>query len=150
MKLFRFFEDKTGYVTKSKYDSGVYLVNKYEGYAVDNASTGMFVKSRLFGYRKPKKEHVITVRVCDGTPLYPLENDYLSPSPIMFSDLKTMDNASFIKAQFDAEKDGVSPSEKIGMYLTYGALSFAFIFTLLLIPKIIPYFQNTVLESFGG
>lgn len=149
MKLFRFFEDRTGYLTKSKYESGVYQVHEHEGYAVDPGSVGMFVKSRLFGYRKPKKEHCVTVRVGDGTPLYPLQKNYLASKPLLFSDLKKMDNASFIKSQLDVEKNVANPTERIGILLTYGALAFACIFTVLLIPKIIPYVQSTLESNFG-
>ena len=67
----------------------------------------------------------------------------------MFSDLRKMDNASFIKAQFDVEKNAVSTNEKIGMYLTYGALFFGGVFTLLLIPKIIPYIKSALEGNFG-
>ena len=82
--------------------------------------------------RKPKKEHCVTVRVGDGTPLYPLQKNYLASKPLLFSDLKKMDNASFLKSQLDVEKNVANPSERIGILLTYGALAFACIFTVLL------------------
>tara|TARA_Y100000996_G_scaffold415569_1_gene411274 strand:+ start:5707 stop:6162 length:456 start_codon:yes stop_codon:yes gene_type:complete len=149
MKLFRFFEDRTAYLTNSKYDSGVYKINDYEGYSVDPHAVGMFFRSRFFGFMKPKKEMLITVRVGDGTPLYPLNKNYLSDRPLTFGDLKRLDNASFIKTQFDVESGKKDPNERIALLIVKATIGFAVIFGLLLIPKIIPYAKSVLEANYG-
>ena len=71
MELFRFQEDKTANIQKVKLQNNLYKVSDTEAYKVDPTSVGYIWRSRFFGFGKPKRKPIVTVRVNDGTTLHP-------------------------------------------------------------------------------
>ena len=67
----------------------------------------------MFGFLKPKREQIVTVRVGDGTPLSPLSERYLSENPVDEYDLRDYENEFFLSTQLDVEKKKKSTGESM-------------------------------------
>lgn len=112
MKLFRFFEDNHIEIQDGELTGGVIKVSETEAYRADAESIGFFLSAPYFGWGKPKRLPVVTARVGDATPLFPLGDNYLPEELVTEEELKDFENASFLETQLKIEK-GESGSKKL-------------------------------------
>jgi hypothetical protein len=104
MKVFRFFPNGTADISEGKLRNQVLSLSPKEAYGMQPEATGYIWRSRLFGFVKPKRVQILTVRVGDSSPLFPLEKGYKSPAPIDEYDLRDYENQFFLEKQLDVEK----------------------------------------------
>lgn len=151
MELFRFQEDKTANIQKVKLQNNLYKVSDTEAYKVDPTSVGYIWRSRFFGFGKPKRKPIVTVRVNDGTTLHPLNKNHINKVPMSFIELNDLENNSFLQTQLEMEKKGFGffdQSQKF-LYISIFAMVGAFIFIALpsAIPFVVDKYKNAFNES---
>lgn len=146
MKLLRFFEDNHIEIAEGSLTSGVIKVNETEAYRADSEAIGFFIHAPYFGFGKPKREPILTTRVGDATPLYPINENYLSKNVVTEEELKDFENASFLETQLKIEK-GDTGSKKLQekiMLIVMGILAGAF--AVIAIFSGLPMFKDNVLN----
>tara|TARA_A100001388_G_scaffold112071_1_gene82336 strand:- start:5575 stop:6063 length:489 start_codon:yes stop_codon:yes gene_type:complete len=151
MELFRFKEDRTADILKVKMKNNVYSVSETEAYKVDPSSVGFIWRSRLFGFGKPKRKPIVTVRENDGSTLHPLETNYINNKPMSYLELNSLENASFLQTQLEMEKKGSGMFDGYVKYLylsIFGmVLGFLFIALPVAIPFVIDQYSNMIGED---
>ena len=105
MKLLRFFEDNHIESADGELKSGVIKVSETEAYIADAESIGFYISAPYFGFGKPKRIPIVTTRVGDATPLYPILDSYLSEELVSEEELKDFENASFLETQLKIERE---------------------------------------------
>tara|TARA_B100000902_G_scaffold37510_1_gene44815 strand:+ start:349 stop:927 length:579 start_codon:yes stop_codon:yes gene_type:complete len=146
MKLFRFFEDNHIDIQDGELTGGVMRVSETEAYRADAESIGFFLSAPYFGWGKPKRVPVVTTRVGDATPLFPLADNYLSEELVSEEELKDFENASFLETQLKIEQ-GDTKSKKLQeriMLIVIGILGAAF--AVIAIFAGLPMFKDNVLN----
>ena len=146
MKLFRFFEDNHIEIQDGELTSGVIKVSETEAYKADAKSIGYFISAPYFGWGKPKRLPVVTTRVGDATPLFPLADNYLSEELVSEEELKDFENASFLETQLKIEQ-GDTTSKKLQekiMLIVISILGAAF--AVIAIFAGLPMFKDNVLN----
>ena len=68
MNIFRFFPDGSAQIQEGKLRNRILYVSPKEAYGMKTKAIGYIWRSRLFGFLKPKRTQIVTVRVGDGTP----------------------------------------------------------------------------------
>ena len=105
MDLFRFLPNGSAEIKKGELRNRILYVSQKEAYGMKTESIGFMWRSRLFGFLKPKRTQVVTVRVGDGTPLSPLSPGYVSKDAVDEYDLRDYENEFFLETQLDVEKN---------------------------------------------
>tara|TARA_B100002019_G_C21269381_1_gene601268 strand:- start:1253 stop:1744 length:492 start_codon:yes stop_codon:yes gene_type:complete len=104
MNIFRFFPDGSAQIQEGKLRNRILYVSPKEAYGMKTKAIGYIWRSRLFGFLKPKRTQIVTVRVGDGTPLAPLSPNYSLENPVDEYDLRDYENEFFLETQLDVEK----------------------------------------------
>ena len=68
MNIFRFLPNGSAEIHKGELRNRVLYVSPKECYGMKTEAIGYIWRSRLFGFLKPKRTQIVTVRVGDGTP----------------------------------------------------------------------------------
>tara|TARA_Y100000817_G_scaffold67420_1_gene51100 strand:- start:4646 stop:5230 length:585 start_codon:yes stop_codon:yes gene_type:complete len=147
MQILRFFEDNTVALSKGTLKSGVVMVSEIEAYTAEIQSIGFLVKAPYFGFGKVVREPVITTRVGCATPLYPINEDYLSEELVSEEGLKDYENASFLETQLRIEKGSTRNQwlqEKI-LLVVMGILSV--VFGIMVIFKGLPMMRDNLFSK---
>tara|TARA_R110000787_G_scaffold116706_1_gene227012 strand:+ start:262 stop:795 length:534 start_codon:yes stop_codon:yes gene_type:complete len=105
MNIFRFLPNGSAVIHKGELKNRILYVSSKECYGMKTKCIGYIWRSRLFGFIKPKREQIVTVRVGDGTPLSPLLKHYISDDPVDEYDLRDYENEFFLSTQLDVEKN---------------------------------------------
>ena len=105
MNIFRFLPNGSAVIHKGELKNRILYVSSKECYGMKTQCIGYIWRSRLFGFIKPKREQIVTVRVGDGTPLSPLLKHYISDDPVDEYDLRDYENEFFLSTQLDVEKN---------------------------------------------
>jgi len=146
MNLFRFQEDKSAQLTKAKLKNNTYYVSDIEAYKVDPTSVGFIWRSRLFGFGKPKRTPVVSVRVNDGSTLHPLNPKRINSKPMSYIELNSLENASFLQSQLEMEKKGSGMFTGQLKYLFVSIFAMVICFIFIALPSAIPF----VLEQYSN
>ncbi len=139
MNLFRFEEDKTAQITKAKLKNNTYYVSDIEAYKVDPTSVGFIWRTRLFGFTKPKRTPIVSVRTNDGSTLHPLNKNRLNSHPMSYIELNSLENASFLKSQLEMEKKGSGMFGGHLKYLFISILAMVVCFIFIALPSALPF-----------
>ena len=139
MELFRFKEDRTSNIQKAVLKNNVYVVSETEAYKVDPTSVGYIWRSRFFGFGKPKRKPIISVRVNDGSTLHPLSKTRLNNNPKTYMELNGLENASFLQTQLEMEKKGSGLFDGYVKYLYISIMAMVGAFIFIALPSAIPF-----------
>ena len=147
MNIFRFLPNGSAEIHKGELRNRVLYVSPKECYGMKTESIGYIWRSRLFGFLKPKREQIVTVRVGDGTPLSPLSERYLSENPVDEYDLRDYENEFFLSTQLDVEKKKKSTERTNLDKLLFVLIGFAVaVFLIIAVGKNF----TSVLDGFSG
>jgi|TARA_Y100001970_G_scaffold272540_1_gene369391 hypothetical protein len=105
MNIFRFLPNGSAEIKKGELRNRILYLSPKEAYGMKTNSIGFIWRSRLFGFLKPKRTQIVSVRVGDGTPLSPLSKNYISDNPVDEYDLRDYENEFFLETQLDVEKN---------------------------------------------
>jgi len=146
MKILRFFEDNHLELAEGELTGGVIKVSETEAYRADASSIGFLISAPYYGFGTPKRIPLLTTRVGDATPLYPIELNYTTKDIVSEEELKDFENASFLETQLKIEK-GEGGSKKLQekiLLIVMGILSVAF--AVIAIFAALPMFKDNVLN----
>ena len=147
MNIFRFLANGSAEIHKGELRNRVLYVSPKECYGMKTEAIGYIWRSRLFGFLKPKREQIVTVRVGDGTPLSPLSERYLSENPVDEYDLRDYENEFFLSTQLDVEKKKKSTERTNLDKLLFVLIGFAVaVFLIIAVGKNF----TSVLDGFSG
>tara|TARA_Y100001970_G_scaffold282594_1_gene395748 strand:+ start:6386 stop:6877 length:492 start_codon:yes stop_codon:yes gene_type:complete len=132
MNIFRFKQDNSAELDKATLRNKILFVSPKEAYGMQPNAVGFMWRSRLFGFLKPKRTHIVTVRLGDATPLYPLEKKYASPSPVDEYDLRDYENEFFLETQLNVEKSKKSNERTLLDKLLIALIGFAVVIFLII------------------
>ena len=136
MNIFRFKQDNSADLDKGLLRNKILFVSPKEAYGMQPNAVGFIWRSRLFGFLKPKREHIVTVRLGDATPLYPLEKKYASPSPVDEYDLRDYENEFFLETQLVVENPKKSTERTLLDKLLWVLIAIAvFVFLIIAVGK---------------
>ena len=148
MNVIRFQENKEVTLGTYKVRNRVISVQENEGYLINPRAIGFIIKSSFFGFWKPKKHPIVSVRENCGTPLMPLETspDYMEKEPVSQTELRNIDNSFFLEARLKAQKGSGGDKDWVKRALGILAIAFGGVFLSLMVLINIPKIK----ESLGG